>query len=65
MITILEADDWKAIYNGDELLDQGHALNVYNILRQLGYTVKTEEHDFQDDYAAPWLFIQKPKETTI
>lgn len=36
-ITILRTDDWQGVYYNGELIDEGHSINLYNVLRTLGY----------------------------
>lgn len=34
-VTILQADDWTAMYIGDERVDEGHSLQINAVVRRL------------------------------
>jgi len=39
-ITILSTDDWQGLYYNGKLLDEGHSINLRDVLRQLGYHIE-------------------------
>lgn len=49
-ITILSTDDWEGLYHNGELLDEGHSINFYSILRKLGYHIEYISVDDPEEF---------------
>lgn len=49
-LVMIEGDDWEGLYKDGELIDQGHRLEVKNVLRGLGYKIDAtylEENEWE------------------
>lgn len=44
--TIVQGDDWVGVYVEGKLITEGHSVNAYELLNQLGYYVDSVEPDF-------------------
>ena len=42
-ITIIYGDDWEGIYYNGELLNEGHSINLTDVLIKLGYTIENKQ----------------------
>ena len=49
-IDIVFGDDWEGIYVDNVLIDEGHSLQVGDVLALLGYDVSARECDYE------WLY---------
>jgi hypothetical protein len=49
-LTILSTDDWQGLYYNGELLDEGHSVNLYNVLRGLGYNIEYIDIDDPEEF---------------
>lgn len=49
-ITILSTDDWSGLYYNGELIDEGHSINLYSVLKKLGYDIKSIHVDDVEEF---------------
>jgi hypothetical protein len=57
-IVTIYGDDWQGVYVNDELIDEGHSINLFRVMKKLGYDMKNiyiEEEEFWEkfDYHCP------------
>jgi len=52
-IVTIYGDDWQGVYVNDELIDEGHSINLFRVMKKLGYDMKNihiEEEEFWEKF---------------